>query len=399
MPGVLYNGFEKPSEGETLAQIKADLWANVSDQLNLASAAPLGQIVGIFNERLAFLWDLAEAVYNARIRGSATGAALTALSLLTGTQRKAASKTTVTVTVNLDDGFSQAAGTMFAHVDGDPTARFTNVDLVENSSGITDDFDVEFEAETAGALALTSGTLTVIAEPLSGWNSITNALDGVTGDDDEADAALRLRGEEELQAQGSTTVDAIRDGIMDESTGLADNITHCVVWENDTDDTDGEGRPPHSVEVIARGIDTGVSESQRLADKIFELKAAGIEAFGDDSKTVTDSQGNDHTVGYTWVTEVPIYFEVDIVIDEDLFPLDGDDQVAAAIVAIEDTYDPGSDIIAERIKAACFSVAGVVDVDELRLDTSASPSATANIPIGVREIGTLDTSRITVAHV
>jgi len=350
MPGVLFNGFEKLTEDESLAQIKADLWANVSDQLNLASAAPLGQIVGIFNERLAFLWDLAEAVYNARKRDTATGEALTALSLLTGTSRKSASKTTVTVTVNLDDGFSQAAGTMFAHVDGDPTARFTNVDLVENSSGITDDFDVEFEAETAGALEVTSGTLTVIAESISGWNSITNALDGVTGDDNELDAALRLRGEEELQAQGSTTVDAIRDGILDETTGLADNITHCVVWENDSDDVDGDGRPAHSVEVIARGIDTGTSESQRLANKISELKAAGIEAYGADSKTVTDTQGNDHSIGYSWVDEIEIYIEVDLVIDDDLFPLDGDDQIAAAIVAIEASYDPGDDVIAERLK-------------------------------------------------
>jgi hypothetical protein len=399
MPGVMLNGFEKPTEGETLAQIKADLWANISDQLNLSSAAPLGQIVGIFNERLAELWDLAEAVYNARIRGSSTGAALTALSLLTGTQRKAASKTEVTVTVNIDDGFSQAAGTMFAHVDGDPTARFTNVDLVENTSGITDDFDVEFEAETAGELAVTAATLTVIAEPISGWNSITNALDGDTGDDDESDAALRLRGEEELQAQGSTTVDAIRDGIMDETTGLADNITHCVVHENDSDETDAEGRPAHSIEVVARGLDTGASESTRLAEKIFELKAGGIEAYGTADETVTDTQGNDHTIAYTWVDEIEIYFEVDIVIDEDLYPLDGDDQIKEAIVAVEDTYGPGSDIIAERIKAACFTVAGVVDVDALRLGTTISPVGTANLTIGVREIGVLDTSRIEVAQV
>lgn len=396
MAGLLYNGFDKKTLAEALAELKSDLWSGISDQLNLSSAAPLGNILGSFSERIALIWDLGEAVYNARRSGAATGAALTALSLLTGTSRRAATETTVTVTVNLDDGFSQAAGTMVAHKDGDPTARFVNVDLVENTSGITDDFDVEFEAETAGALECASGELTEIAEPITGWNSVTNALDGVTGFDDEVDEDLRLRREEELTAQGSSTADALRSDVLDQ---LGDNITHCRVLENYTPRTDANGLPPNSVEVIARGLETDAAESTRLATLIMREKAGGIQAYGSESENVTDSQGNVQSIGYSWVDELDVHLEVDLEIDEDVFPDDGDDQVKAAIADIEDSYEPGSDVIAQRVAAACFSVAGVVDVPAVRLGFSASPVGTTNLAISVREFAALDTSRIEVAHV
>ncbi len=392
-------GLDKPTEDDINSEIKQSLWASISNQLNLASPSPLGQIVGIFSERVANIYDLIEAVLNARKPDSASGTSLRSLSLITGTLSRTATKTQVTVTVNLDDGFSQAAGTMVAHKTGDPTARFVNVDLVENDSGITDDFDVMFEAETAGALEILAGQLEVIAEPLTGWNSVTNALDGDTGLADDTDVSLRLRREAELTAQGASFVDAIRADILDPDDGLGDNITHCRVIENVTDSVDDNGLPGHSFEVIARGVAMGAPEGQALAEFIFENKPAGIETYGTESDEVIDSQGNTHTIGYSWIDTVDVYLEIDLVVDPVTFPLDGDDQVIAALLAVEDTYAPGSDIIAERLKAAAFTVTGVIDVDELRLGLTASPVGTVNLAVGLREIGDLDSSRIEVAHV
>jgi uncharacterized phage protein gp47/JayE len=300
------------------------------------------------------------------------------------------------VTVNVDDGFSAAPGTMIASIEGDPSRRFVNKDTVSNSSGVPADETSDFEAETAGAIPCPSGTLTVIAEPLTGWNSVTNPTDGEIGREVDTDAELRTRREDELAAVGSTTADAIRSDVL---RNLEDNVTHCRVLANDTAEEDANGVPAYSFEVIARGLVTDATESTRLAEQIAASKSAGDRAYGTSSEVVTDSQGNDDLIGYTWVSDQNVYLEADLTIDEDLFPEDGDDQIKAALVAIEDTYEPGSDVIAERLKAACFSVTGVVDVPELRLGFSASPVGTTNLSIAIREIGAIDTGRILVTHV
>jgi hypothetical protein len=271
-----------------------------------------------------------------------------------------------------------------------------NVDAVSNSSGITDDFDVNFEAETAGPVPCLAGQLTVIAESLSGWNSVTNPTDAIEGTGIDSDPVLRLRREQEL-AGGSTTPDAVRSDILkNDSLG----VTFCRVLSNESDAVDGNGLPGHSLEVIARGPDSPAdADNEALCDQILASKPGGIQAYGTATKVRTDAQGNEYTIGYTRPTIKNTYLEIDIKINDD-YPADGDDQVAAALVAVgDDNYQPGDDVIYERLKAAAFSVVGVTDVTALRLGFSASPSGTTNLAVGVREIAALDTSRVLVTQV
>jgi hypothetical protein len=384
------------TEDEIFDEMAADLRADISPSINLSSESALGVLVGIFAEQIKKAEDTDLAIYNSFTPDGASGTALTQLSLLTGTERLAATKTTVTATVNLDDGTSFAAGDLVAHIDGDPSLRFVNTEAVANSTGVADDFDVEFEAEEAGATEVLAGTLTEIAEPQTGWNSVTNAEDGVTGREDETDEELRLRREDELAAQGSTTADAVRADIL---SALPDNITHCRVLVNDTDETDDNGLPPHSLEVIARGIVTDNDAADALAAVILESKAGGIEAYGTTTRAVEDDYGQEHSIGLTWVTEVPIYVDFVVEVNDD-FPDDGDDQIKAAVVALEDDtgYQPGLNAVVHRIRAAAFTVAGVVDVPTVEIGTAPSPSGTSNIAITVRQIATYDTARVTVTH-
>ena len=398
MSGLTAQGFEKKTQAEILDEIERDQQDNISKALNQSTQSPLGQLNGIFSAAMGELWDALEAAHQGRRPDGSSGSSLTQLSLLTGTERRDATKTTVIATVNLDDGFSQAAGTMFAHVTGDPTRRFTNTGLVENSSGITNDFDVEFEAVDAGALACPAGSLEVIAEALTGWNSITNALDGVIGLDDETDEDLRLRRSDELSAQGTNTADAIRANILND---LVDNITHCRVLVNDTDATDANGLPPHSFEVIARGLSQTAADADAVAAVILANKPAGIQVYSSTSnyRTVLDSQGNSYSIGVTWVSGVNIYVDVELVKDESVYPEDGDDQVKAAVVALEDAsdYRPGLDAVAHRIRASIFRlVPGVLDIPVCDIGTSSNPSTETTVAISYRQIAAYDTSRVTV---
>ena len=397
MAGLSSTGLTIKTTDEVLDEINTEMRATISAGLNLSSASVLGQINGIMAAKFAELWEVARAVYSAFDPDAATDASLDRLSAVTGTVRQAATKSRVTATVNIDDGFSQAAGALVAHVNGDPARRFVSAETAANSSGVAANVSVAFEAETAGAVECLAGQLTVIAEPVTGWNSITNAADATVGLETDTDSQLRVRRRDEL-AGGSHTTDAIRtDLLQNESLG----VIFARVLENDTDTTDANGVPRKSIEAIVYGPASPTSDDdQALAEALWAAKPAGIRAYGTTSKTVTDEQGNEHTVSFTRPTLKNVYLEIDIVVDADEYPVDGDDQVAAALVAVgDDNYQPGDDVIAERIKAAAFAVDGVLDVSALRLGFTASPVGTANLSIALREIADLDTGRVVVTHV
>lgn len=389
-------GLEIQTVDEISDEIKAQCWADINAGLNLSTTSAIGQLIGIFSDKCREMQEMTRAVYEAFDPDGATGASLDRVSALTGTEREAATKSYLTdVTVNLDDGFSALAGEMVAHVLGDPTRRFVNVDAVENTSGITDDFDVDFEAETAGPVICLATQLTVIAESLTGWNTVTNPTDAEEGSDEEADSLLRVRRRDELTG-GTHTVDSIRTDIL-QNADL--EVVFCKVIENDTSSTSGDGLPAKSFEVIAYGPPSpSAADNDALAAQILASKPAGIETYGTTSRTILDDQGNSHTVKLSRPTAVPIYLEIDLAVDEETYPEDGDTQVQEALVAVgDDNYQPGDDVIAARLKAAAFTVTGVTDVTALRLGTSASPVGTTNVAIAVREIATLDTSRVLVA--
>lgn len=397
MAGLSSTGLTIKTTDEVLDEINTEMRATISAGLNLSSASVLGQINGIMAAKFAELWEVARAVYSAFDPDAATDASLDRLSAVTGTVRQAATKSRVTATVNIDDGFSQAAGALVAHVNGDPARRFVSAETAANSSGVAANVSVAFEAETAGAVECLAGQLTVIAEPVTGWNSITNAADATVGLETDTDSQLRVRRRDEL-AGGSHTTDAIRtDLLQNESLG----VIFARVLENDTDTTDANGVPRKSIEAIVYGPASPTSDDdQALAEALWAAKPAGIRAYGTTSKTVTDEQGNEHAVSFTRPTLKNVYLEIDIVVDADEYPVDGDDQVAAALVAVgDDNYQPGDDVIAERIKAAAFAVDGVLDVSALRLGFTASPVGTANLSIALREIADLDSARVVVTHV
>jgi uncharacterized phage protein gp47/JayE len=378
---------------EIADEIKAQLWADINPGLNLASTSALGNVVLIFADKLREMQEMARAVYEARNPDGATGASLDRIGAFTGTEREGATKSYLTACdVNLDDGFSAAAGEMVAHVTGDPSRRFVNVTAASNSSGVPATISVDFEAEEAGPVGCLSGELEVIAEPLTGWNAITNPTDAVEGQDEESDSAYRVRRRDELVG-GSHTVDAIRTDIL-QNADL--EVVFCKVLENDTDATDANGLPPKSIMVVAYGpVSPSAADDLALATQILASKPASIKTYGTTAKTVTDDQGNDHTVKLTRPTAVPIYLEIDVTTDES-FPDDGETQIKEALVAVgDDTYQPGDDVIASRLKAAAFAVTGVTDVTALRLGTAPSPVGTANLAITYLQIATLDTGDVT----
>jgi len=429
-------------------RINERIWNTISPTLDLSDRSYEGQLVGIVAEALAKLWEVSEASNSSMDVDKAIGAALDALCVLTGTFRRGASASTATLQLTgADATFIPAgsaarvpAGARFDTIDDATlatvdawtiTTGYVIGDLVTNggkvyqctiagtsagSGGPTGtstttaetDNDVSWRflgegtaaaeaparATENGPLVANSGTIVEIVTPVGGWTGANNILDATIGKNQMQDAELRVLRELELAQPGTGTPDAIRAALLGitEENGFASSVTSATVFVNNTDLTNGDGMPPHSVEAMVLG-----GEDQDIYDMLLANVAGGIPTTGTEDGVSTDSQGTEYEMHFTRPSEINIYVDVVLVKEAATYPEDGDDQVKAAIVAYGDAQATGKNAVASRIAAAAFTVTGVLDVTLVELGIVPGPSSSATIAIGLRELAVFDTSRITVA--
>lgn len=445
--GVLPEGFRIKSESEILDSMIARLRPSWGASFDFTVDSPDGQLLRtIAREISEGGWQLGEAVYKSRDRDSATGASLAALLLLTGSQWPEAARSTVTLTLtgtaatlvasgavvstaSLGDRFETtadatlvaltawASSTAYALDDrrtnggnayvcitagtsagsGGPTT--TADDITDGTAhwrylGLgTAAVDVEARSVETGAILATSGDLTVMDTLVSGWQGVVNLLDADPGRDRASDAEARQVAEADVFRAGATVPDAIRQTLL----GVV-GVESVTVFYNNTDVTDGDGVPPHAVECLVTGGD-----DQDVFDALLaECIAAGIATYGTTTGTSDDSEGVAHAVAFTRPTEIDIYVAITLVkishddADPESYPVDGDDQVKAAIVAYGDGRPTGWNVRSAKIAAQADTVPGVLEVTVCYIDTAPAPAASTSIAISTRQRAVFDTSRITV---
>lgn len=384
--GITSTGFEIPTALEILAAMEADERAALGNDLDTSPEQPLGQLNGILAAKMRELWEAMATVYNARVPSGANLGALDDLCALSGVTRKAATRGKVTLSVTLAAGRTLPVGSV-ASVVGQPGNQWRTTEAAVNASGSPAVVEVAAEAVQVGVYPAASGSITVIATPVTGWTIVTNAHDATVGRATETDPQLRARREQELQTAGSSPVDAIRTDLSP-----IDGVTQVVVFENTTMATDADGLPPKSVEALVLGGD-----DQDIAEALWRAKAAGIETFGSTARTVVDAAGLPRTVKFTRPTALNLYVEVYPVVDSSTYS--GDAAVKAAILAEGDALLAGEPVRIFRLLSRLRSVRGIVDVYQLAIGLSTLTLAPANLSVGLRERAVFDTSRIAITPV
>ncbi len=440
--GLTAEGFVPKTTQIAIAEMVAALRAVYGTSVMHEKSA-LYVFVAIVAERLGELWEVGEQINASQDPDAATKTALDALCALTGTLRRAATKSAVTLTLTgtnatLVPTGSQAKtastnkvfttlanATLVTLTAWAPTTvyavgnRRTNAGRsyvcitagtsagaggpTTTAADITDNtvhwryigegaaaVDVAAEASETGPTVALSGDITSIVTPVSGWSSVRNLLDAEEGTNVETDETLRLRRVLELSQAGTSTPDAIRAAVLD-----VEGVTACTVFYNNTDVTDADGVPPHAVEVLVRG---GVN--QDIFDCLLANVAAGIATHGTTSGTATDSEGVSHTVKFSRPTEIAIWVILDAVVHNGAggtFPSDGSTQIKQAIVDWGDDQATGRNAVSSRVAAQAMTIEGVLEVPTLPLiGTVNPPTVSTTIAISSRQLATYDTSRITV---
>lgn len=383
--GITDQGFERPVADEILEETKTFQRARISEKLVLSERTVLGNVDTIHADQQSLAWEAIEEAYNAYDPDNATGDRVVSLSLLTGVERRGLQRGLVTATVNLKANKTYAPGALVSHVDNEPTNRWRNRDTV--TSTVQGNYPAVFESESPGAAAVAvAGTLTVIAAPVDGWNSITNAADATAGKDQETIEELRARREESLALPGSGTVDAILSDLLQ----VPGVLTGTQVYEN-TDDVVVDGIPAHSIRAVVWDGSPAAASNDAIAQSIYNNRTGGIRTFGVVSGNAITKDGQVAVVYFDRATPVPIYIDIPIESAEGVSAAD----VKAAILAVA-PKTVGADVVYNRIGAAAFAVDGVDNHGTVEIGTAPSPSGTVNIPIGPTQIAIFSSGNIVV---
>jgi len=373
---------------KTLAELRADMRADARAAfgagVQLGADSIFGQLIDLVADIAAQNYDVLQGVYDAFDADAALGVNLDSLASLTGVTREAARASTALITATGTPATLIPLGTLVRVPGGATFATSAPVNI--GGGGLV---DVQAVATVTGALEAPAGSITEIVTPVVGLSSVTNAADAVTGRDVETDQELRARRAESLQAQGEATDPAIRAALL-----ALEVVDQAVVISNRTLAVDAFGIPPKSFRAVVWPDAGTLPADVSIFETLYRTQPSGIESDGARSATVTDSQGFDQTIKYSVATELRALIDVTLLTGAG-FPVDGVDQVKAAIVAATAGLDIGADLYRITSICAAAEVAGVLGATVLQSIFPAAPAA-ADLTAGIDEIITVDLVDITV---
>lgn len=446
--GLTQAGFVRKTLQVIKAEIEASWRAAFGTSIDVSPSTPDGQVIGIFSEREALVWELAEIVAGMMDPDKASDRLLEVLCLITGTFRQLEKRSTVQLTLTGDDTTVVASGskartastgsvfstttsatltalaawagaTLYAVGDkrsnasrsyvcitggvsagaGGPTT--TDPDITDGAAHWrymgegTAAVNVLAQSDDIGPIVAVSGDISVIQTPVPNWKSVINLLDATLGAFKMADQDLRILREREIAAGGVGPIPAIRRALS-----RVANVESVTVFYNNTELTNGDGIPPKSVEAMVEG-----GLDQAIINALFANVAGGIRFHGSGPGMVTgtfvDSQGTSHTIKFTRPELVPIYLNITVEVDAATFPANGADLIKLAIVTWGDLQPAGRDARRTAVASPALDVPGVLSWDPAGtfIDDAPAPVGTATVAISLRQRATYDTSRINVTVV
>ena len=258
----------------------------------------------------------------------------------------------------------------------------------ENSMLLTDNLTTEsvtaiisFASEEPGEVSLPNGAITKIVTAPTGFLSCTNLCGYVAGRLLETDVELRQSYVDKIFSRSSRMTDSIRSAILANCAG----VTAAQVYENRTNETDSEGRPPHSVEAVVDG-----GSNSDIAEQILATVSAGITTYGSVSVDVPGEDDDMIEVCFNRPTYIYCWFKVTLTISKaSLVPANYAELVETAIVDAMSQVENGEDVVPQQqfLPGIYEQVPGISYIDvSIYTTTSASEGQPSSYPLRSVEI-------------
>lgn len=342
-----------------------------------------GQLLAVFAKAVDDSNAAAVATYNSFSPATAQGAALSNNVKINGMARSIATKSTAPVRVTGQVGTVITAGIV---KDTNGNRWFLPDSVVIPPAGFV---DVTATAEFVGAVAAATGSITSIETPSLGWQSVTSTGPAVAGAPVETDAQLRKRQAISVALPSRTVLNGIQGAVA-----ACLGVTQLRLYENDTNLTDSNGLPAHSIAVVALG---GVNTD--IARAILMKKTPGCFTHGTTSVVVNDPAGNPNTIRYYIPTQKRVIAGITIKALAGYLSTTGD-QLKAAVAAYVSALGIGKKVDLGRlyVPAQLYFGAGsdTFEVDALTIAFFGNALTAADLAIAFNEIANLVVSDITL---
>lgn len=293
-PTIDAAGISIPDYATVLAWLQAQYQAIFGADVYLGNDSQDGQFLAIvasaINDGNLAIVD----AFNSAGPATAQGEALSSRVKINGISRAVASASQVTLTIVGEAGTTISAGVA---TDANNNRWALPATVVIPPAGT---IDVTATCTEMGAIAAPAGTVTTIATPTRGWQTVTNAAPASQGAPVETDEQLRQRQAKSVSLPSLTVLGGILGAVQ-----AVPGVVKATVYENDTDAADANGQPAHSIAVVAKGGD-----ATAIAQAIMVKKTPGTYTHGSTSVTVTDDIGIPHTIRYFQPADAPMVVEV-----------------------------------------------------------------------------------------
>ncbi|QTL96570.1 hypothetical protein GM661_00585 [Iocasia frigidifontis] len=349
----------------------------------------LGILIRLISFPLALIWSALEGVYNSHFIDTAIGHALFSIGQYIGISRLTGTRAVGEVTFSGDQGTIIEPGFLVETDDPDPIRFETRNEIIEQI-GESGELILPIRAVEIGDTGnVGPNRITVVVNPISGLDSVNNEVGTAGGTDLETSAEFRRRYKNSTDKSGGSTGSSIRATILEKTEASA-----CIVIENFTDTVDGNGLPPKSYNPIVLGGD-----DQEIAEAIFSVGAAGIQSFGDITRTVIDDTGLEKQRSFSRATRVDIYITMELSTTIEFQQSYINDIKDYIMDYINGELSISDDVSYSRVISLAYQgTAGIIDVT-LYLGTSENPTGQETIEIGFAEVARIEEVNIEVVEV
>lgn len=377
------NGISVPAYTDVLTYLKSAYQGIYGSDVYLEPDSLDGQFVALLALAITDANNMAASVYNAFSPSTAQGVGLSSVVKINGIARNIASNSTVDVALIGVAGTTVTNGIVSDDA-GNNWSLPASV-VIPPSGTIT----VTAVCQTIGAVTAAIGAVSTIATPTRGWQSVSNAAIANPGNPVETDANLRNRQATSTALPSLTILEGIV-GALAAITG----VTRYRAYENDTDVTDSNGIPSHSIAIIIEGGD-----AQAIGQTIADRKTPGSGTFGSTTVTVVDAIGVSHAVEFSRPVSVAIKAGITVK----AFPgytVAIENALKQAVADYINALPIGQSVYFTRLYVPANlgnSISGsTYEVTNLQIAKLADPLAAADVTIAFNEAAACSASNITV---
>lgn len=356
------------------------------NDINLDSDSKDGQYLSIFSLATYDLCNIAQNNYNSYSPLTAIGKALSTQVKINGIARETATYSTVDLYI-----VGQVGTQIINGVATDSLNQKWNLPATVVIP-VGGDIAVTATADAIGNISADPNTVTNIYTPTRGWQSVNNPSAATSGAPVESDAQLRIRQAESV-AQPARTVFESTVGLVASVTG----VTRYRGYENDTNSTDSNGIPAHTISLVVQGGD-----DTAIAQAIWDKKTPGTGTYGTTSEIIYDEFGTPDTIRFYRPTNATVGVNIEI---EALtgYVSTTEDLIKEQVSAYINSLRIGDDVYLSRIYTPA-NLSGMpegdtYDITLLEINKNGGAFAAANVDLLFNEIAICSVEDVTVTVV